>query len=75
MDLESFDLWERHAVGVLASQDRSPEAALAALSVEVEAIRAWRHAGGPLADHVRAGTSRGPRSPAPLAGAGFSRAD
>ncbi len=69
MDLESFGLWERHAVGALAAPDRSPEAALAALSAEVEAIRAWRYADGPLADHVRAVLSRaapdGPTAPKP----------
>jgi len=69
MDLESFDLWERRAVGVLALPHRSPEAALAVLSAEAEAIRAWRHADGSLADHVRAVTSRdvtaGPARPEP----------
>jgi len=68
MDLESLDLWERYAVDELAAPGRSPEAALAALSVAVEAMRAWRHTDGPLADHVRAVTA----SPV---GAGFSRPD
>lgn len=58
MDLESFDLWERHAIGVLDIAGRSAEAALAALSADAEAIRAWRHTDGTLVDHVRAVTAR-----------------
>jgi len=81
MDLESFSLWERHAVGVLAVPHRSPEAALAELSAGVEAIRAWRHEDGLLVDHVRAVLSRsgpaeaGPHKDPSAAGAGFSRPD
>ncbi len=54
MDLESYGLWEAHAVGILADDRRPPEAALARLAHDVERLRTWVPDQGPLAERVRA---------------------
>jgi hypothetical protein len=54
MDLDSYGLWEAHAIEVLANDRRSPEQALARLAHEVELLRAWTPGEGALASHVTA---------------------
>ena len=47
MDLEAYDTWEHHMLAVLA-RSSSPDAALDRLALDVERLRAWRPAHGPL---------------------------
>jgi hypothetical protein len=71
MDVESYGLWEAHAIDVLAGEG-PPEAALARLAHEVELLRAWTPATGSLAARITAITAipagSGPRYPEPAAG-------
>jgi hypothetical protein len=54
MDVESYGLWEAHAIEVLADDSRSPESALSRLAGEVESLRAWTPGAGTLARQVAA---------------------
>ena len=47
MDLEAYDAWEHHMIAVL-DRPSSPDAALDRLAVDVERLRGWRPAHGPL---------------------------
>ena len=48
LDLESYGRWERHAVRVLGDERHSPESALRQLGSEIEVLRAWEPAAGPI---------------------------
>ena len=52
MDWPSLDRWERFAVGVLAGERRSPEAALDLLAATAEEARRWTPDNGPFPEHV-----------------------
>ena len=52
MDWPSLDRWERFAVGALAGEGRSPEAALDLLVATAEEARRWTPDHGPFPEHV-----------------------
>jgi hypothetical protein len=51
MGWDAFALFERHAVATVA-QPHAPEATLGALAEDVEALRGWTPAAGPLGERV-----------------------
>jgi Fe-S-cluster containining protein len=51
MDWPSLERWERFAVGVLAGDGRSPEAALDLLAATAEEARRWTPHDGPFPEH------------------------
>ncbi|HET6319088.1 MAG TPA: hypothetical protein VFG86_21750 [Chloroflexota bacterium] len=53
-DWDGWDLWERHAVALLARDGYSPEQSLAMLWKAVEAIASWNPDGDTVADGVGA---------------------
>lgn len=52
-DWDAWDLWERSAVALLAREGQSPEQALGALRVAVDAVAGWDAADDALEDSVR----------------------
>lgn len=58
---DGHELWERHAVTLLASGRRLPEEAVAYLLGQAEEARAWTAGGPPLAEYLASVLAREPR--------------
>jgi hypothetical protein len=65
---DGHDLWEAHAVSVLADEALAPEQALARLEAQAEIARAWRVEDGPFLPFLQDALSR---TPEPAAAEGF----
>jgi hypothetical protein len=52
MDLDAYDVWERHAVAVFADDAETADSAMARLAAGVERIRAWRPGRTSLTDAI-----------------------